>query len=60
MVSKIEDGNVIESSEDLFYKVAENIAQTDKFYDKDTGITMLIREFYLTMSSCDFYLTHLL
>jgi ribonucleoside-diphosphate reductase alpha chain len=49
-----EDGNMIESPEDLFYRVAKNIAQADKIYDKDMDITVLIREFYLTMSSCDF------
>jgi len=53
-LKKDEDSNVIKSPEDLFYRVAENIAQVDKIYDKDTDITMLIREFYLTMSSCNF------
>ncbi|OEG70146.1 ribonucleotide-diphosphate reductase subunit alpha [Candidatus Endomicrobiellum trichonymphae] len=53
-LKKDEDGNVIESPEDLFYRVAENIAQADKIYDKDMDITILIREFYLTMSSFDF------
>ncbi|GHT03752.1 ribonucleotide-diphosphate reductase subunit alpha [Endomicrobiia bacterium] len=53
-LKKDKDGNVIESPEDLFYRVAENIAQADKIYDEDTDTTILIREFYLTMSSCDF------
>jgi ribonucleoside-diphosphate reductase alpha chain len=32
-----EDVNAIESPEDLFYRVAENIAQADKIYDKNNG-----------------------
>jgi ribonucleoside-diphosphate reductase alpha chain len=53
-LKKNENGKVIERPEDLFYRVAENIAQADKLYDKDTNIDVLVREFYLAMSSCDF------
>ena len=51
---KDEKGNVIEKPEDLFYRVAENIAQADKIYDKDADVESLTKEFYLTMSSLDF------
>ncbi|MDR1696310.1 MAG: vitamin B12-dependent ribonucleotide reductase [Endomicrobium sp.] len=47
-------GNIIEEPEDLFYRVAENIAQADKIYDKDADLAPLIKEFYVAMSSLDF------
>ncbi|WP_374129134.1 vitamin B12-dependent ribonucleotide reductase [Candidatus Endomicrobiellum agilis] len=53
-LKKDENGNVVEKPEDLFYRVAENIAQADKIYDKNADVSALIREFYLAMSSCDF------
>ncbi|MDR2666394.1 MAG: vitamin B12-dependent ribonucleotide reductase [Endomicrobium sp.] len=53
-LKKDENCNVIESPEDLFYRVAENIAQADKIYDKHVNIGALIRKFYLSMSSLDF------
>jgi ribonucleoside-diphosphate reductase alpha chain len=51
---KDKNGNLIETPEDLFYRVAENIAQADKIYDKCADVYTLIREFYLSMSSLDF------
>ncbi|MDR1259985.1 MAG: vitamin B12-dependent ribonucleotide reductase [Endomicrobium sp.] len=51
---KDEDGILIEKPEDLFYRVAENIAQADKIYDSNTDVTALIKEFYIVMSSLDF------
>ncbi|MDR1941893.1 MAG: vitamin B12-dependent ribonucleotide reductase [Endomicrobium sp.] len=51
---KDENGNVIEKPEELFYRVAENIAQADKIYDKDADTQPLTKEFYLAMSSLDF------
>jgi ribonucleoside-diphosphate reductase alpha chain len=60
-LKKDDNVNVIESSEDLFYRVAENIAQVDKIYDKNTDVTIFTREFYLAMFSCNFFcLTRLL
>ncbi|MCA6069830.1 MAG: vitamin B12-dependent ribonucleotide reductase [Endomicrobium sp.] len=53
-LKKDERGNVIETPEDLFYRVAENIAQADKTYDKNADINALTKEFYLAMSSLDF------
>ncbi|MDR1400936.1 MAG: vitamin B12-dependent ribonucleotide reductase [Endomicrobium sp.] len=53
-LKKDKDGNVIESPEDLFYRVAENIAQADKIYDEHTNVDALIREFYISISSLDF------
>ena len=51
---KDDSGNVCETPEDLFYRVAENISQADKIYDKDFDTDHLTKEFYLAMSSLDF------
>jgi ribonucleoside-diphosphate reductase alpha chain len=53
-LKKDEHGNVIENPEDLFYRVAENIAQADKLYDNDVDIAAITKEFYSVMSSLDF------
>ncbi|MDR3071593.1 MAG: vitamin B12-dependent ribonucleotide reductase [Endomicrobium sp.] len=53
-LKKDEDGNVIETPEDLFYRVAENIAQADKIYENDADLDPLIKDFYLAMTSLDF------
>jgi ribonucleoside-diphosphate reductase alpha chain len=53
-LKKDKNGNVVESPEDLFYRVAENIAQADKIYDEHANIDVLIRKFYISMSSLDF------
>jgi len=53
-LKKDSDGNVVETPEDLFYRVAENIAQADKIYDKYADVYALIRKFYISMSSLDF------
>ncbi|MDR3274856.1 MAG: vitamin B12-dependent ribonucleotide reductase [Endomicrobium sp.] len=53
-LKKDENGNLIENPEDLFYRVAENIAQADKIYDSNAGVVALTREFYISMSSLDF------
>ncbi|MDR1784173.1 MAG: vitamin B12-dependent ribonucleotide reductase [Endomicrobium sp.] len=53
-LKKDKNCNVIESAEDLFYRVAENVAQADKIYDEHVNLDALIREFYLSMSSLDF------
>jgi ribonucleoside-diphosphate reductase alpha chain len=53
-LKKDENGNVVESTEDLLYRIAENIAQADKIYDKSADVTFLTKEFYLAMASLDF------
>jgi ribonucleoside-diphosphate reductase alpha chain len=51
---KDENGNIIESPKDLFYRVAKNIAQADKIYDDSADVVALTKEFYIAMSSLDF------
>jgi ribonucleoside-diphosphate reductase alpha chain len=53
-LSKDENGNVVEKPEDLFYRVAQNIAQADKNYEDKANINALTEEFYEAMSSLDF------
>ncbi|MDR1926285.1 MAG: adenosylcobalamin-dependent ribonucleoside-diphosphate reductase, partial [Endomicrobium sp.] len=53
-LKKDENGNIIENAEDLFYRVAENIAQADKIYDRNADVVSLIEEFYFVMISLDF------
>ena len=53
-LKKDNDGNPIEEPNDLFFRVAENIAQADKIYDKNTKLDDVIEEFFTMMSSLDF------
>ncbi|MDR2192655.1 MAG: vitamin B12-dependent ribonucleotide reductase [Endomicrobium sp.] len=53
-LKKDDNGVPVESPEDLFYRVAQNIAQADKIYDKDSDVAALTEEFYLAMSALDF------
>jgi ribonucleoside-diphosphate reductase alpha chain len=52
-LKKNENGD-FETPENLFYRVAENIAQADRIYDKNADIFTLTKEFYLIMSSLEF------
>jgi ribonucleoside-diphosphate reductase alpha chain len=52
-LKKNENGD-FETPEELFYRVAENIAQADRTYDKNADIFTLTKEFYLVMSSLEF------
>lgn len=51
---KNEEGRVVETPEDLFRRVAENIAQADKIYNPDKDITPTINQFHRLMTSLDF------
>ncbi len=47
-------GNIVETPEDLFRRVAGNIAQADRFYDPSIDLTSVEAEFYDLMVSLDF------
>ncbi|MFH1368521.1 MAG: vitamin B12-dependent ribonucleotide reductase [Elusimicrobiota bacterium] len=47
-------GNAIEEPAELFWRVAENIAQADKNYDQNADIESLAQEFYILMATLDF------
>ncbi len=47
-------GNVIETPEDLFKRVARNIAQAEQFYNPSVDLSAVEAEFYELMASLDF------
>jgi ribonucleoside-diphosphate reductase alpha chain len=47
-------GKVTEKPEDMFQRVARNIAQADRFYHSQTDLTPVEEEFYALMASLDF------
>jgi ribonucleoside-diphosphate reductase alpha chain len=51
---KNDNGVPVETARDLFFRVAENIAQADLLYDKNANIEKTIIEFYNMMASLDF------
>ena len=53
-LKKDKDGNPIEEPSELFFRVAENIAQADKIYDKDANVDGVIEEFYTMIANLDF------
>ena len=53
-LKKDSKGNVSESEQELFFRVAENIAQADKIYDKSAKLDETIEEFYTMMAKLDF------
>ena len=53
-LKKDNDGNPIEEPNELFFRVAENIAQADKIYDKNANIDDVIEEFFTMMANLDF------
>ncbi|MCB4792341.1 MAG: vitamin B12-dependent ribonucleotide reductase [Elusimicrobia bacterium] len=48
------EGKVIETPEDLLWRVAENIAQADKIYDPNANVDLIAQEFYVLMSTLSF------
>ncbi len=48
------EGKVSEKPEELFWRVAENIAQADKNYDANADVEMAAQEFYVAMATMDF------
>jgi len=53
-LKKDTEGKPIETPEELFYRVAENIAQADKIYNPDKDIEPVIEEFYTAMANLFF------
>ena len=53
-LKKDNDGNPVEEPNELFFRVAENIAQADKIYDKNTKLDDVIEEFFTMMANLDF------
>lgn len=53
-LKKDADGNVVETPEQMFRRVARNVAQGDKCYDPGTDCEATASEFYEMMSSLEF------
>jgi len=53
-LKKDEKGNPTESPEDLFERVAKNIAEADRLYDRNGSLERTEEEFYNLMVSLDF------
>jgi ribonucleoside-diphosphate reductase alpha chain len=53
-LQKDHQGNVVETPEELFRRVARNIAQADRFYHPETDLLPIEDEFYSLMGSLDF------
>jgi ribonucleoside-diphosphate reductase alpha chain len=53
-LKKDEQGRVVESPEEMFHRVANNIAQADYHYNGHTDIAATEEEFYRVLSSLDF------
>ena len=53
---KDDNGNPVETPEDMFRRVAENIAEAEKLYDKGASVSQTAEEFYDLMAGLDFML----
>jgi ribonucleoside-diphosphate reductase alpha chain len=53
-LQKDPQGNVVETPEELFRRVAKNIAQADRFYRPEIDLPSIEDEFYSLMASLDF------
>src|SRR4030043_2125476 len=53
-LQKDPQGNVMETPEELFRRVARNVAQADRFYHPENDLPPIEDEFYSLMVSLDF------
>jgi ribonucleoside-diphosphate reductase alpha chain len=53
-LKKDKDGQVIETPEEMFWRVARAIAQTERAHDPDADVESLAEDFYHLMASLDF------
>ncbi len=53
-LQKDPQGNVVETPEELFRRVAKNIAQADRFYHPEIDLPSIEDKFYSLMASLDF------
>jgi len=51
---KDENGDIIETPEQMFRRVAKHIASVDKYYDKDVNLELVEEEFYQLMTNLEF------
>jgi len=53
-LKKDDNGNVVEEAEDMFFRVAENIAQAEKKFDPNANEELWTEKFYTMMTDLDF------
>ncbi|HDQ00824.1 MAG TPA: vitamin B12-dependent ribonucleotide reductase [bacterium] len=53
-LKKDENGNVVETPEQMFRRIASFIASADQNYDKDADIEAVANTFYSMMANCEF------
>ncbi|NLY43951.1 MAG: vitamin B12-dependent ribonucleotide reductase [Clostridiaceae bacterium] len=53
-LAKDEEGNLLETPEEMFRRVARAIAKSDKLYDKDADIEKTEQEFFEMMTNLEF------
>ena len=53
-LQKDPQGNIVETPEELFRRVAKNVAQADRFYHPEVDLPPLEDEFYSLMATLDF------
>ena len=53
-LAKDDNGNVTETPEELFYRVAENIASAEKIFDENANIETWTERFYNMMTDLEF------
>ena len=53
-LKKDENGNPIEAAEDMFRRVANNIAQADRYYDRHADVRKTEDEFFAMMTNLEF------
>ncbi len=53
-MKKDENNEVIESPEDMFFRVAENIAEAERHFDNEVNTEAVVEEFYNMLSSLEF------
>jgi ribonucleoside-diphosphate reductase alpha chain len=53
-LKKDEQGRVVESPEEMFHRVAQNVAQADLYYEDHADIKQIDEEFYQVLSELEF------
>jgi len=53
-LQKDENGNITETPEEMFYRVAENIASAEKVFNPDNSTDVWIEKFYSMMADLEF------
>jgi len=53
-LKKDSQGKVVESPEEMFWRVSRNIAEADRIYDSNASVESLLEAFFQMMASLDF------